>query len=120
MVRCLFVLVLVSSLAADEPKRPVRKRAPVVLTEEALAIHREAIVIDGHNDLPYQLREQAGLSFLKLDISRPQPTVHTDIPRLKKGGLGAQFWAAYVDAETRKDHTAVRLTLEQIDAIHRM
>src|SRR5437016_5911991 len=103
---------------ADTPKP--RKRGPVVLTEEALALHREALVIDGHNDLPWQLREKADLSFLKLDIRKPQPSIHTDLPRLRKGGLGAQFWAAYVEAERRKDGTAVRRTLEQIDAIQRM
>ena len=46
--------------------------------------------------------------------------LHTDIPRLRQGGVGAQFWSAYVPADTAKKGTAVRLTLEQIDVIHRM
>jgi membrane dipeptidase len=93
---------------------------PVAPTEEALRIHRDALVIDGHNDLPWQYREQADLSFRTLDIARPQKTLHTDLPRLRQGGVGAQFWSAYVPAETRKKGTAVRETLEQIDVIHRL
>jgi membrane dipeptidase len=101
--------------------RPEPKgRAPVRVTDEALRIHRQAIVIDGHNDLPYQFREKKDLSFLRIDIAQPQKGLHTDIPRLRQGGVGAQFWSAYVSARTRKGGTAVRETLEQIDVIHRM
>src|SRR5262249_10538388 len=88
---------------------------------EALRIHRDALVIDGHNDLPYHLRDRSDPLFRKFDIARPQPKLHTDIPRLRRGGVGAQFWSAYVSAEkTRKTGTAVRETLEQIDVIHRL
>ncbi|HJZ94287.1 MAG TPA: membrane dipeptidase, partial [Gemmataceae bacterium] len=115
MPRSVLVVLIVSSpLFADPPKRQ-----PVVLTEEAKAIHREALVVDGHNDLPYQFREKKDLSFHTLDISRPQKLIHTDIPRLREGGVGAQFWSAWVPASTRKSGTAVKMTLEQIDVIHR-
>lgn len=103
----------------DAPPKP-KSREPVKVTEEARRIHREAILVDGHNDLPYQMREKADLSFQRLDIARPQPKLHTDIPRLRQGGVGAQFWAAYVSTHTMKTGTAVRETLEQIDVIHRM
>ena len=63
----------------------------VELTEEARRIHRAAIVIDGHNDLPWKLREKANSSFDKMDISRRQEELHTDIPRLIQGGVNAQF-----------------------------
>jgi membrane dipeptidase len=126
----LFVLVLLAStillsvslLSADEEKkdRPRAKRAPVKLTDEALRIHREALVFDGHNDLPWQFREKNDLSFRTIDLRKPQPDLHTDIPRLKKGGLGAQFWAAFVYASTARKGTAIKETLEQIDVIHRM
>jgi membrane dipeptidase len=106
---------------AGEPPPRKRGRGPVVVTEEALRIHREALVIDGHNDLPYELRRREGPSFGKrLDLYKPQPDLHTDIPRLRKGGVGAQFWSAYVSADPCKRKTAVRDTLEQIDVIHRM
>lgn len=102
---------------ADEKKT---SRTRVQLTDQALQIHREALVIDGHNDLPYELRKRADGIFGRLDIRKPQPAIHTDIPRLRKGGVGAQFWAAYVPAETAKSKTAVKKTLEQIDIIHNL
>jgi membrane dipeptidase len=96
------------------------EKPAVRLSEEALRIHRDAIVIDGHNDLPWKMREKADGFFRRLDIRQPQPKLHTDIPRLRKGGVGAQFWSAYVSAETAKKGTAVKETLEQIDLIHRL
>jgi membrane dipeptidase len=113
MTRIAFAFVLFPCLAAaDTPKA----RPPVVLTDEAAAIHRDAILIDGHNDLPWQFRTKKDFSFRFLDISRPQKGLHTDIPRLKKGGVGAQFWAAYVPVEL---NDPVKATLEQIDVVHR-
>lgn len=97
-----------------------RPRGPVQLTDEARSIHRAALLVDGHNDLPWQFREKNDRSFRKIDIAKPQKGLHTDIPRLRQGGVGAQFWSAYVPAETRKKGTAVRDTLEQIDLIQRM
>jgi membrane dipeptidase len=108
--------------APDNSKAAVdlKPREPVKVSDEALRIHREAIVIDGHNDLPWQFREKKDLSFQRIDISKPQKNLHTDIPRLRQGGMGAQFWSAWVPTESMKDGTAVRQTLEQIDVIHRM
>ncbi len=103
---------------ADDPPKPPRQ--PVKVTEEALAIQREALLFDGHNDLPWQFREKGDLGFRTIDLLKPQKNLHTDIPRLRLGGVGAQFWAAYVPADTRRKGTAVRDTLEQIDVIHRM
>ncbi len=105
-------------LVAAEPQKSPRKA--VVLTEEALKIHAEMPVFDGHNDLPWALRAQDGKTFRSLDITRDQPTLHTDLPRLKKGGVGAQFWSAYVPVDTAKKGAAVTTTLEQIDTIHRL
>src|SRR5260370_36811089 len=115
------VAIAIVGALADDGSRPANApsstRGPVQVSEEALAIHRAALLVDGHNDLPYQFREKADLGFDKLDIRRPQPRIHTDIPRLRKGGVGAQFWSAYVSTKTMKTHTAVRETLEQIDVI---
>jgi membrane dipeptidase len=119
----LLVLLLPLSLAmsrADDKKPEPKARGPVELTDEALRIHREALLIDGHNDLPWQFREKDDLSFRKIDLNKPQKELHTDIPRLVKGGVGAQFWSAFVPADTGKKGIAVRQTLEQIDVIHRM
>jgi len=108
------LLLPVALIAADSPP----KADPV--SAEALAIHREAILVDGHNDLPYALREQDGPTFRNIDLTKPQPKLHTDIERLKRGHVGAQFWAAYVPADTSRTGTAVRMTLEQIDVIHEL
>src|SRR5262249_6535892 len=97
-----------------------KARLPVKLTDEALRIHRDALVIDGHNDLPWQLGKKSSGFGKSFDIAKDQPTLHTDIPRLRKGGVGAQFWSAFVTVETAKKGTAVTRTLEQIDVIHRM
>ena len=103
-------------------QEPAKKpsRGPVTVTPEAIAITKEAILTDGHNDLPWELRTRSDSSFQKIDIARPQPNLMTDIPRLRAGGVGAQFWSVFVPANTMKDSSAVRKTLEQIDVIHRM
>ncbi|HEY7153029.1 MAG TPA: dipeptidase [Gemmataceae bacterium] len=125
----LALIVLLSllgqSISAEEEKTSPpspKSRDPVKLTDEALRIHREALLIDGHNDLPWQFREKRDLSFRKIDLRKSQKELklHTDIPRLIQGGVGAQFWSAYVPADTAKKGTAVRMTLEQIDVIKRM
>ena len=112
-----------ASVAEDkkgDPKPMTTSRGPVVLTDEALKLHKDSLVWDGHNDLPWQFREKKDLSFQVIDLNKPQKGLHTDIPRLRQGGVGAQFWAAYVPTETAKKGTAVRDTLEQIDVIRRM
>jgi membrane dipeptidase len=110
-------LTLVSA-AADDPKPP--SRGEVVVSPEAAAIHREALLIDGHNDLPWELRTKDGPSFRNIDLTKPQKQFNTDIERLKKGNVGAQFWSAYVPASYGKKGTAIKATLEQIDVIHEM
>ncbi len=86
----------------------------------AMRVHRAAIVIDGHNDLPWKIRSLAGSSFDNMDIALPQDQLQTDIPRLRRGGLGGQFWVVYVPPETAHSGTATDMALEQFDLIHRM
>jgi membrane dipeptidase len=115
------MLVAFSARAFGDDTKPAPKdRGIVKVSDEAKAIHKAAIVVDGHNDLPWQFRTKKDLGFQTIDINRVQPKLHTDIPRLREGGVGAQFWAAYVPANTAHDHSAVKMTLEQIDVIHRM
>jgi membrane dipeptidase len=86
----------------------------------AAALHKVVPVIDGHNDYPWALREKSPARDLNvLDISQPQPSLMTDIVRLRAGGVGGQFWSVYVPA-TMQGKEAVRATLEQIDIVHRL
>ena len=76
-------------------------------------------LIDGHNDLPWEIRDQFGGDPARAQLSGPVPTTQTDLPRLAAGGVGAQFWSVYVPATLAGD-TAVTAVLEQIDLVHRM
>ncbi|MET4923352.1 dipeptidase [Streptomyces sp. PSRA5] len=93
-------------------------------TEDYLEQARELLedfpVVDGHNDLPWALREQVRYDLDRRDIADDQSAhLHTDIPRLRAGGVGAQFWSVYVRSDMAGD-TAVSATLEQIDVVGRM
>ena len=76
-------------------------------------------LVDGHNDLPWAIREQFGSDPVRARLSRPVATTQTDLPRLAEGHVGAQFWSVYVPASLAGD-TAVTAVLEQIDLVHRM
>lgn len=87
------------------------------LAEQAGRIHADLPVVDGHNDLPWELRKRAGSD---LDIADPCLSLdgyHTDIPRLAEGGVGAQFWSVFVPAW---DDNPFRTTVEQVDLVRRM
>jgi membrane dipeptidase len=77
------------------------------------------LVLDGHNDLPWELRLQCGGDLDRIDLARPVATTATDIPRLRAGGVGGQFWSVYVPSNLPGDR-AVTQTLEQVDLVHRM
>jgi membrane dipeptidase len=75
-------------------------------------------VVDGHNDLPWALRMEAGYDLDRCDIATDQTgRLHTDLARLRAGGVGAQFWSVYVPSSLQGDG-AVSATLEQIDCVH--
>ncbi|XP_072321175.1 dipeptidase 1 [Eucyclogobius newberryi] len=84
----------------------------------ALKLMSETPLIDGHNDLPWQMRLRFNNQLSKVDLNTFNGT-HTNIPKIKEGRLGAQFWSAFVHCDTQ-NKDAVRQTLEQIDVIHRM
>jgi membrane dipeptidase len=86
------------------------------LLERAKALLASSPVVDGHNDLAWALRELAGHGLDEVDVAAAQPRLQTDIPRLRAGGVGAQFWSVYVPSNLQGDH-AVSATLEQIDAV---
>ncbi|MFD7698366.1 dipeptidase [Streptomyces sp. NPDC059805] len=88
--------------------------------ETARDLLREFPVVDGHNDLPWALREQVRYDLAARDIAADQSAhLHTDIPRLRAGGVGAQFWSVYVRSDYAGDQ-AVSATLEQIDCVRQL
>src|SRR5882762_4668631 len=97
---------------------------------EARVAHvlKQTPLIDGHNDLPWEIRErfksQLASIDLKSDTSKLTPPpdsspLMTDIPRLRAGGVGGQFWSVWVPVNI-KGFEAVQTTVEQIDLVKRM
>jgi membrane dipeptidase len=76
-------------------------------------------LVDGHNDLAWELREAGSEDLAVTDLASPVSFTHTDLPRIAAGGLGAQFWSVFVPATLQGDR-AVAATLEQIDLVRRM
>lgn len=91
---------------------------------ELLARARELLtahpVVDGHNDLPWRLREQVRYDLDRRDIAADQSAhLHTDLPRLRAGRVGAQFWSVYVRSDLAGGDAVVAV-LEQIDCVRRL
>ncbi len=93
------------------------------VTPDSLASARSVLdrfpVFDGHNDLAWALRERGGPDPASTNLRDRVPTLHTDLPRLRHGGVGAQFWSVYVPAQLQGE-AAVATTLEQIDLVRRL
>jgi len=93
------------------------------VTPDSLAPARSLLsrfpVFDGHNDLAWALREAGGSDPAATDISQPVEFLHTDLPRLAMGGVGAQFWSVFVPAGLQGE-AAVTTTLEQVDLVRRL
>jgi membrane dipeptidase len=109
------VLSLVGAIATLHSEQA----GDAALLDRARALLKHSPLIDGHNDYPMALGEKAQRDISKLDIAKPQPSIMTDIPRLKAGGVGGQFWSVYVPVELAGQR-AVTATLEQIDIVHQM
>lgn len=105
---------------AEGTQAPPPARAPVVVTEKARELHGRSLVVDGHNDLPWEIRQIGGLDQPAADLTKLQPALHSDLVKLRAGGLGAQFWSAWAPADTTARESYVAVTLEQIDLIQRM
>lgn len=107
-------MTLSSSLGAQPIDPKVKARIDRILKATPL--------IDGHNDIAEQLRENYGLKIEGLasgtDRWKPKPLM-TDMARLHQGRVGAQFWSVYIPSEVTGD-AAIRETLEQIDVVKRM
>jgi membrane dipeptidase len=91
--------------------------------DRAQALLRATQLADGHNDLPWALRAIAGpdpaAAVASTDLTKAQPGLHTDLPRLRQGGVGLQFWSVYVPCQF-EGHSAVTAVLEQIEVVYRL
>ena len=87
--------------------------------QRAAQLLSEVPLLDGHNDLPWALRDAGFAGLDGTDLNQPVSFTDTDLPRLAAGGVGGQFWSVYVPA-TLAGEAAVAATLEQIDLVRRM
>ena len=113
----LLLLLNVDAGGAEEPK------TDPALVERARRILRKVPLVDGHNDVPWELRQRVGNHLDKLDLAQDtsgfEKPMHTDIPRLRQGGVGGQFWSVYIPSDLSGPQ-AVGAVMEQIDVVHRL
>jgi membrane dipeptidase len=107
--------VVAAALAAPTDDAALHERVDRVLARTPL--------IDGHNDVPWQVRERLGMALEQLTFSTNtadlEPPMHTDVPRLREGHAGGVFWSVWVPTEQTGAEAALQ-TLEQIDLVHQM
>jgi membrane dipeptidase len=118
------LLALALALAGPAAAQPrSAATADPALVEKARKLLREVPLVDGHNDLPWEYRQRVKNQLDKIDLtadtSKLEKPMHTDIPRLRQGGMGAQFWSVYIPADLAGPQ-AVRTVMEQIDVVHRL
>jgi membrane dipeptidase len=116
----MFILLMSTlvSAATVMSALPAPSAKNLALVREVL---REVPLIDGHNDLPWQFRKYANdltAVDLRAGTDKLEDPWVTDIPRLRAGGMGGQFWAVYVPPKLPAAE-AVQMTFEQIDLVHR-
>jgi membrane dipeptidase len=116
LMRTLRLAATAATAATVATTAPTAAQTDSVLAR-AKAIMREVPLIDGHNDLPWEMRTR-WLSFDSADIAQATDMM-TDIPRLRNGMVGAQFWSTYSPAEL-EHRGAARIGMEQGDIVHRM
>lgn len=103
---------------APEPREVQEVAVDDPYLERARRVLAETPLIDGHNDLPWVIRQRADSDVAAYDLRQTTPG-HTDIPRLRQGMVGAQYWAAYVPCDY-VDEGGARVMLEQVDIIRQM
>jgi membrane dipeptidase len=112
--------VLADSVAGGRAAGPEPgASADVKLLDRAKALLERAPLIDGHNDLAAMFLEVYSDDLSQLDMGRVQPTLCADIPRLREGRVGAQYWSIWVDSSTQNTHLALHEALRQFDVMLR-
>lgn len=126
MLKAIAIRLITISISVTTPLFIFAQSAPVKNSTDSADIAavkkllRTVPLIDGHNDVPWQYRKR-GNDMNAIDLSRDTSSSNmvTDIPRLRAGGVGGQFWSVYIPTSIQGS-TAVRAVLEQIDVVHRM
>ena len=103
-------VLLAPSVQAESPDPKLLARAQAILAEAPL--------IDTHNDLPTMLIEKYAGDVDKVDLTRPQPELCADLPRLREGKVGAQFWSVWVDSKHMQTGTSLHEALREFDVLH--
>jgi membrane dipeptidase len=117
MQGCLAVVLTVTTLFTIRAGSMEDEKPLPPVSERARKVHAAGMLFDGHNDLPWRLRADGDMALTKFDLSRRLSSGQTDIPRLREGGLKAQFWSVYIPSEHKNP---ARTVIEQIDLVHRM
>jgi len=107
-------LLLPSDLAGQERWTPPDS----ALLARARAILKDVPLIDSHNDLATSIFVAFKGDMSKIDLRQPQPKLSADVPRLRAGMVGAQFWSAWPSFDSVKTGGALRQALREIDLIH--
>ena len=108
------------SAAQAASSQPVQApSADPALVERARALLQEAPLIDTHNDLPSMLLEVHG-DLARYDLGKTQPTLCADVPRLREGRVGAQYWSVFVESSTQRTHTSLHESLREFDVALRL
>ena len=103
------VLADVSAANADVPGSDPN------MLDRAKALLEKAPLIDTHNDLPSMLLETKAGDLTPFDMSKVQPTLCADLPRLREGRVGAQYWSVFVESATQRTHTSLHGALREFD-----
>ncbi len=119
----LLLTVLLAGVAVARAQETAHKALDPALVERARKLLSQVPLVDGHNDLPWEYRKRFQNHMDKIDLragtAKLDPPMHTDIPRLRQGGLGGQFWSVYIPVEIQ-GADAIQAVMEQIDDVHRL
>lgn len=122
----LFVLCLLFAAQAAADDRPTKPDGDLERRlERARQLLREVPLIDGHNDVPWGYRKRANLHLDQIDFASDTTAIEspmqTDLPRLREGGMGAQFWSVYIPIGLRGGQPGdARAVSEQMDFVKRL
>jgi membrane dipeptidase len=113
----LIAAAMLAALPASVSAQPIDPKTQARIDR----ILKATPLIDGHNDLPWELRDKYGsrVDNLASGTDKLEKPLMTDMARLHQGRVGAQFWSVYIPSEVTGD-AAVRETIEQIDVVKRL